>query len=366
MTYNWQQKDWPQFYYNLEVMEDLLMQFNERVAEMNGKLSVLDTSSKNEALADIMVSEAIKNAEIEGEFLSRKDVISSIKGNLGLVNTQQVTDKKAAGMAALVNYIHANFKEALSANQLFDWHKMLFPIADGFTPGLWRTHAEPMQVVSGAMGKEKVHYEAPPSVNVPQEMERFINWFNNTAPGGQDEVNNAAIRSAIVHLYFESIHPFEDGNGRIGRALAEKALSQGMRRPAMLSLSRAIEADKKAYYSALEKAQCSNEITGWLNYFLKVILAAQDDAEAVVDFTLRKARFFDRFKNELSERQLVAVRRMLEEGPRGFEGGMNTRKYIGITKTSKATATRDLHDLLQKGIFTVYGAGRNTSYQLTL
>jgi len=260
------------------------------------------------------------------------------------------------------------FKEALTEEKLFAWHELLFSGNRKMEAGQWRTHAEPMQVISGALGKEKIHYEAPPSSKVPAEMKRFIQWFNDTAPGGTREIKKAPVRSAIAHLYFESIHPFEDGNGRIGRAIAEKALSQTLGRPVILSLSRTIEAKKNDYYNALEKAQRSNEISPWLEYFIRMALDAQTDAEAQIEFTLKKTRFFNRFKDRFNERQQTVIRRMLEEGPEGFEGGMNARKYIGITKTSKATTTRDLQQLLEMGAFIPAGkaGGRSTSYEVNL
>ena len=201
--------------------------------------------------------------------------------------------------------------------------------------GQWRTHDDPMQVISGAMGKEKVYYEAPHSSQVPAEMKRFIQWFNSSGPGGKTEIKKAPVRSAIAHLYFETIHPFEDGNGRIGRAIAEKALSQTLGRPVVLSLSRTIESKKNVYYSSLQKAQQSNEITAWVNYFVKTILDAQIDAEAEIDFTLKKAKFFDSFKDRLNDRQLSVVKRMFQEGNKGFEGGMNARKYSQAKEKNK-------------------------------
>ncbi len=187
-----------------------------------------------------------------------------------------------------------------------------------------------------------------------------------TAPGGENEINKPAVRSAIAHLYFESIHPFEDGNGRIGRAISEKALSQGVRRPVLLSLSKAIEANKKKYYEALQIAQRSNEITDWICYFVNMTIDAQNKAENQIEFTLKKTKFFDYFESQLNERQLKVIRRMLEEGVKGFEGGMNTKKYISISHTSKATATRDLQDLVEKTIFIPSGGGRSTSYTINL
>ncbi len=238
--------------------------------------------------------------------------------------------------------------------------------ANNVLVGSWSTHNEPMQVISGAMGKQKVHFEAPPSDAVPNEMEQFLQWFNESSPLGKHPIKKPIIRSAIAHLYFESIHPFEDGNGRLGRCISEKALSQYINRPILMSLSRGIEADKKAYYHHFEKAQKTNDITEWISYFVKTVLIAQEQTTQEVAFTLKKARFFDRYNKQLNERQLRAVQRMLEEGPKGFEGGMNASKYIGITKTSKATATRDLQDLVVKGIFIPTGGGRSTRYELAL
>lgn len=152
-------------------------------------------------------------------------------------------------------------------------------------------------------------------------MNRFIQWFNQTAPGGDKEIRRGPVRSAVAHLYFETLHPFEDGNGRIGRAIAEKALSQTLGRPVLLSLSRTIEADKQAYYNALERAQKSNDITSWVKYFVGVILTSQQQTISLVDFVLKKTQFFDRFKNSLNERQVKAVKRVFEAGPEGIEGG---------------------------------------------
>lgn len=366
-SYNWQQKDWPNFKYSLSDVEDDLFSFAERVGHITGILKALPEDTQTEALIDLMVAEAIKTSEIEGEYLSRKDVFSSIRKNLGLnLPQEKIKDKKAEGIAELMVDMRNTFKETLTKEKLFAWHRMLLSGNEEIEAGRWRSHEEPMQVISGAMGKENVHFEAPPSARVPEEMDQFMIWFNATAPGGENEIKKAPVRAAIVHSYFETIHPFEDGNGRIGRALAEKAVSQGIGRPVMLSLSRTIEANKKEYYSSLEKVQQSNEITGWINYFVKIVLNAQIEAEEQIEFTLKKAKFFDRFKDLLNERQLSVIIRMLEEGIKGFEGGMNARKYMGITKTSKATATRDLQELVEKNAFILFGSGRSTGYQVNL
>jgi Fic family protein len=312
VRYNWQQQDWLNFTYSLEKVEDDLFTFMEKTGHIAGVLKALPEETQMETIIDTMLAEALKTSEIEGEYLSRKDVLSSIRKNLGLVSsTEYIKDKKAAGIGELMIDVRKTYKEVITEEKLFAWHKMLLPDSSGIAVGVWRSHNEPMQVISGAIGKEKVHYEAPPSERVAKEMEQFISWFNETAPGGKSEIKKAPVRSAIAHLYFETIHPFEDGNGRIGRAVAEKALSQGIGRPVMLSLSRTIEANKKAYYDALEKAQRSNEVTDWIVYFVKTTLNAQIEAEQQIDFTLKKVKFFDRFKERLNERQFKVINNVL-------------------------------------------------------
>lgn len=367
MRYNWQQKDWLQFRYDTTGIEDLLFQFAERTGRISGFFQGLPQRLQSETIIDMMVSEAIKTSEIEGEYLSRKDVMSSIKRNLGFDPQLPLSkDKKVEGISELMIAVRNSFMESLTTETLFSWHSMLMKGSTKIEVGQWRSHEEPMQIVSGAIGREIIHYEAPPSKNVPKEMEGFINWFNNTSPGGVNAIKKPIIRAAIAHLYFESIHPFEDGNGRIGRAISEKALSQSIQRPILLSLSKAIERKKNTYYKALQSAQRSNEITPWITYFVNTVLEAQVQTEEEIDFTLKKTKFFDLNQDSLNSRQLKVVRRMLDEGPAGFEGGMNARKYTGITGTSKATATRDLQDLVEKEIFSAAGGGRSTKYLLVL
>lgn len=369
LRYNWEKEDWLHFTYSLREAEDELFLIAEKTGKVSGILNALPKNTMTDTIVEMIVLEAIKTSEIEGEYLSRKDVMSSIRNNLGLnQQLEKVKDKQAEGVSELLIDVRNTFQEPLSREKLFAWHKMLLKKERDITVGAWRSHTEPMQIVSGAMGKQTIHFEAPPSDRVPEEMEKFIAWFNKTGPGGSEEIKKAPLRAAIAHLYFESIHPFEDGNGRIGRAIAEKALSQGIGRPVLMSLSKTIEAKKNTYYAALEKAQRSNEITPWVNYFIRTVLEAQIAAEELIDFTLKKTRFFDRFTDILNERQSKAIRRMLEEGPTGFKGGMTASKYVSLTKTSKATATRDLQYLLSINAFIQSGsaAGRSTSYQVNL
>lgn len=363
MRYNWQQKSWPNFQYKKEEIEDILFDFAQRTGRISGVLDGFSELEQSEAMINLMVSEAIKTSEIEGEYLSRKDVMSSIRRNLGLNSELPVSkDKRVEGITELMLAIRKHFKVPLTEKMLFNWHTMLMKGSKEIQIGEWRSHEEPMQIVSGAIGREIVHFEAPPSNTLTSEMSDFIKWFNES----QGHIKKPILRAAIAHLYFETIHPFEDGNGRIGRAIAEKALSQSINRPVLFSLSKSIESNKNKYYDALKAAQRSNEITDWISYFVKTVINAQIDAEQEIEFTLKKTKFFDNNKNALNERQQKVVRRMLEEGHQGFEGGMNARKYVSIASTSKATATRDLQDLVQKGIFKPIGGGRSTRYEVSL
>jgi Fic family protein len=367
--YNWQQPDWPNFKYTTAGVEDMLLEFSEKAGRVSGILEALPEESRQGTMVEIILAEAMKTSEIEGEHPNRKDVLSSIRKNLGLHETTAfIKDKSAAGLGELMIDVRKTYAETLTTEKLFAWHQMLLGSTTRVLVGGWRTHEDPMQVVSGAIGKEYVHYEAPPSASVSKEMEAFVQWFNETAPGGEKEIKKAPVRAALAHLYFESIHPFEDGNGRIGRAVAEKALAQSLGRPVILSLSRTIESNKSSYYGSLEQAQRSNEITPWVEYFVSTTLDAQAEAERQIEFTLKKVKFFDRSRNQLNERQSLVVGRMLEAGPDGFEGGMNARKYISITKASKATATRDMQQLLQLGVFVLAGksGGRSTRYEIKL
>ena len=367
MSYNWQQSDWGNFTFSLQEIEDTLYVFAEKAGHLKGLLQAMPKESQEETLIEILVAEALKTSEIENEYLSREDVTSSIRHNLGLFKPKrEIRDVRAKDVGKLMTEVRRTYNEPLTEQTLKKWHEYLFLNKTNLKVGDWRTHTAPMQVVSGRMDKPTVHFEAPPSSEIPREMKRFIEWFNDTAPNGKHPIKYAPIRSAISHIYFESIHPFEDGNGRIGRAIADKALSQSVGYPLLLSLSVTIESNKKAYYGALENGQKSNEITPWMVYFTQVIIDAQKNAEAMIGFTLKKARFFDKYKSKLNDRQLKSINRMFQEEPKGFKGGMTAKKHMSITKTSKATATRDLKALEELGALVVRGSGRSTHYYLNL
>lgn len=367
MMYNWNFPEWPDFIYEAQKVQSLIMEFAQETGEVSGVIQGLSDDLKHETLLQLMLSEAIKTSEIEGEYISREDVMSSIRNNLGMNETLvEVKDQRAGRIAQLMLEVRKSFDQPLSSDMIKTWHSMLMSNVQNINAGEWRKGLAPMQIISGAYGREVVHYEAPPSSAVPMEMEKFIEWYNKGTFPVKGEVAEAVLKSAVAHLYFESIHPFEDGNGRIGRAIAEKALSQSLGRPVMLSLSKIIEQNKTAYYAALKEAQQSLEINSWIYYFASVILEAQRDAKAMVQFTLKKSHFFDRYKHHLNERQLKVINKMLEKGSGVFEGGMTAKKYISISKTSKATATRDLQELQTIGVFVQEGAGRSVRYQLNL
>ena len=249
---------------------------------------------------------------------------------------------------------------------MFDWHRMLL---SGDTSiqviGGYRTRADAMQVVSGPIHKRKMHFEAPPSSHVPDEMKQFVNWFNDTAPGGKTPLPPLT-RAGVTHLYFVCIHPFEDGNGRIGRALAEKSLAQNLGQPSLIALAYTIERKRNDYYASLERNNKETEITSWLEYFANTILEAQDNTVKRVDFYVAKAKFYEKHRGTLNARQEKVIARIFREGIDGFKGGLSAENYISITGTSRATATRDLQDLIEKGALTKTGELRHTRYHLGL
>ncbi|TVP43426.1 MAG: Fic family protein [Mongoliibacter sp.] len=367
MTYNWQHQNWPNFQYDLEALRPLFLEFSLEWAELNGMEKGLSGDLEEETVINIMVSEAIKSSAIEGEYYSREDVISSIKNKLGLNKTPiKVKDRYAIGISDLIVEVRASYQEPLSTEMLKDWHKVLFVHAKNMIVGNWREGEDPMQVVSGPIGREIVHFEAPPSKDVAKEMKAMINWYNQLNFPQIDVIGSALLKSAIVHLYFESIHPFEDGNGRIGRALAEKALSQSLKKPVLLSISKTIEADKKMYYQALKDAQRGMDITAWIEYFIKVVILAQRDSKALVGFLLEKVKYFDKYKDYMQDRHVKVIEKMFDAGTEGFQGGMSAKKYMSITHVSKATATRDLQYLHEHGLLIQSGAGRSVRYELNL
>ena len=361
--YNWQFEKWAEFVYNEDIISDNVMKFAALSGEIFGIFKTFSVAKQQNEMLDIMISEAIKTSEIEGEILSREDVRSSFLKKLGLTTTlKNIKDRRAENIALLMLEVRNNFKEKLTEKLIKTWHGMLFNNAKYINSGVYRTGNEPMQIVSGAMGKEKVYFEAPPSNSVPQEMKSFIKWYHTFKTNGN--IQKIIIKTAVTHLYFESIHPFEDGNGRIGRVLIEKCLSESIGRQIIMSISQTIEKDKNKYYDELKQAQCTLTIDGWLLYFSQLLIEAHQNALDILDFSIRKTQFLDKYKPVMNERQTKVINKMLDAGKDGFEGGMTAKKYVSIAKTTKATATRDLQELVEQGILIQNLAGRSTNYKL--
>lgn len=366
MKYNWQLSDWQNFIYDDTVIDSLCIDLALETGELKGLVNSLSAEIQQETILQFMISEAIKTSEIEGEFFSRQDIMSSIKKNMGIGDAfDKIRDKNAQGIGKLMVMVRNSYSDKLTEQSIKQWHYSLMEYSRHINPGEYRKGTEPMQIISGSYGKEIVHFEAPPSNQVPAEMKKFIQWYNDFKVKPTD-IKKALIKTSISHLYFESIHPFEDGNGRIGRAIAEKCLSESLNRPVLMSISSTIEQSKKKYYQSLKDAQRTLEITDWILYFSNLILESQKTAKQIVLFTLNKSRFLDQFKHKMNERQTKAILKMFEYGISGFVGGMTAIKYISITKTSRATATRDLQDLADKNILIPKGQGRNRAYDLNL
>ncbi|MDR0934251.1 MAG: Fic family protein [Burkholderiaceae bacterium] len=365
MRWNWQQEDWPHFAYDKTALAPLEERFLRASGEFIGIFRHVDTKDQDALRIELISEEALKTSEIEGEILDRVSVQSSLRQQFGLdVKGSGRVRQQERGIAEMMSQLFTTFAEPLQQETLFSWHNMLMSGTQQLRQiGHYRDHSDPMQIVSGPVTRPKIHFEAPPSKRVPGEMARFIQWFNDTAPHGPGPLP-ALTRAGIAHLYFESIHPFEDGNGRIGRALVEKVLSQHLGQPYLLALSYTIERGRKAYYDHLERANKHNEITSWLLYFAETILAAQQNTVERVTFVIEKARFYNNMAGRLNERQAKVIARLFREGPEGFKGGLSANNYISITRTSPATATRDLQDLVDKGALIRTGERRYTRYWL--
>ena len=300
IEYIWQRNQWPHFEYDITCLQDILYHYAIATGALSNDLNHLPEDLKIDAIIDLMVSEAIKTSEIEGEKLNKEDVRSSIRNQLGLSkNTTIIKDPRAVGIAELMISVRRNYAHPLTKEELFAWHAMILPKPShrkNMEVGKWRTGKEPMQIISGAIGRETVHYEAPPSSRVNKEMERFITWFNETDPAKTKDCIPGPVRAAIAHLYFECIHPFDDGNGRVGRALSEKALSQELQRPILFSLSTMIEKHRKEYYHQLSLASKGDmNITESIEYFVKTIYAALLDSQEQVSLILQKAQFWNHY-----------------------------------------------------------------------
>lgn len=366
MKWNWQQPDWPNFRWDSGALAMLEAQFLQQSGVMIGVVRHLADEDRTRIVLDVMTDEAIKTSQIEGELLNRDSVQSSLRREFGLDTERRRIPAAERGIAEMMMALYRDFAAPLSEEVLSDWHRMVIADRrDVDAVGRYREHEDAMQVVSGPLQKPKVHFEAPPSREMAGEMARFLEWFGDTAPGGKSPLGGLT-RSGLAHLYFVTIHPFEDGNGRIGRAISEKALSQAIGQPSLIALSQTIHRGRSAYYDALEAANKDNEVTEWLVYFAETVLEAQSHSLALIDFLLAKTKFHDRFRGKLNARQEKVIARMFREGLDGFVGDLSAANYITIADTSRATATRDLQELVTMGALGQTGSHKSTRYHLQI
>lgn len=366
MTWNWQHESWPQFISNVEDFKEYELKFFENAGMLYGSLKHIDDDEQQALKADLISDEAYKTSEIEGEILNRDSIHSSIRRQLGLQVDHRRVEPAEQGIAEMMVDLYHNYDALLDKKRLCLWHKMLTNgRRDLEDIGRYRTHDDPMQIVSGPIGKSIVHFEAPPSKDVPGQMQAYIEWFNNSA---KDKANEfpPLVRSAMAHLYFESIHPFEDGNGRIGRAISEKCLSQSFGKPTLIALSHTIQDHKKNYYEALEKNNKDLNIADWIAYFCEMVLDAQAVTQKKINFVIQKGKFYERFSNQFNERQAKVVERIFEEGFKGVDGGLSSKNYQSISSAPSATSTRDLTRLVEIGAFIKTGELKGTRYYLNI
>ena len=366
MTWNWQKPDWPGFSWDQTLLRKAEEHFLMGSGMFVGTIRHLGAIDQEQFTIEAISLEALTTSEIEGEILDRASVQSSVRKQLGVATDDRQVGAAEQGIAEMMVDLYLSFAEPLSDEMLFTWHRMLVKGRKDLKDlGRYRRSDEAMQVVSSAPYAPKVHFEAPPSSRVPEEIMQFLVWFNRTAPDGADPLP-ALTRAGIAHLYFVSIHPFEDGNGRIGRAISEKALAQCLGQPTLTALAATILIRRTAYYDALEAANKDTEATFWLLWFAGIAIEAQHRTAARVEFLLDKTRLLDRLRGLLNERQEKALLRMLREGPEGFKGGLSAGNYIRITATSPATATRDLADMVAKGALSRVGERRHARYHLAI
>jgi Fic family protein len=366
MTWNWEKPAWPAFTYDPAPLEALEKQFLLTSGEFFGVFRHVGKDDQETLKIELISEEAVKTSEIEGEILNRISVQSSLRQQFGLNPGQQPVPPAERGIAEMMASLYKDFAAPLNHETMFAWHRMLMAGDRAIqVVGGYRTHPEPMQIVSPRLDKPTVHFQAPPSAQMQSEMEAFVAWFNATAPDGARQLP-AITRAGLAHLYFVSIHPFEDGNGRIARALAEKSLAQNLGQPSLIALAYTIEQKRKAYYEALENNNKELEVTDWLVYFGETVVAAQHNTIKRVEFYVAKAKLYEQVRGKLNDRQDKVLARMFREGINGFKGGLSAENYIAIAKTSRATATRDLQELVTLGALTRTGELRHTRYHLNL
>jgi Fic family protein len=363
--YIYDQSDWPNFTWNKEEILSLLSTISHRQGRLIGRMEGLGFGFQAEANLESMTLEVLKSNEIEGELLDKAEVRSSIARKLGLDLAGLVnSDRHVDGVVEVMLDATQNFQVMLTSERLFAWHASLFPFGRSgmqkIVIGKWRNNSpgDPMQVVSGPMGKERVHFKAPDSIVLENEMNLFLNWLNS------DNEKNTLLKAAIAHLWFVTIHPFDDGNGRLARTITDMLLTRADGIPQRFySMSAQIRAERKEYYNILEKTQGgTTDITAWLTWFLECLNRALASSENSLSKILYKAKYWDKLKDQrLNDRQHKMINKLLDE----FEGKLTSSKWAKICKCSQDTASRDIQDLINKSVLEKEAAGgRSTGYIL--
>jgi len=362
----WDRPEWPSLTWNESRLSKLLLATSRQQGRLLGRMEALGFELRDDAHLHTLTEDVVKSSEIEGEKLEREQVRSSIARHLGLDAGGLVpSDRNVDGVVELMLDATGGYDKPLTEQRLFAWHASLFPAGRSgmrkIIVGNWRDDRDgPMQVISGAVGREKVHYEAPPAARVPQEMAAFLDWFER--PGDIDPL----LKAGLAHLWFVTIHPFDDGNGRIARAIADMALSRSeSSRRRFYSMSAQIRRERDEYYATLEATQKGEtDVTRWQTWFLNCLLRAIEGAEETLGSVLLKARFWERFAKEpLNARQIAVLDKLLQ----GLEGKLTTSKWAKLAKCSQDTAHRDILDLVERGALKRDpGGGRSTSYSFSV
>lgn len=363
-SYIWQANDWPHWRHDLSALTGPLTEVSRAQGVLWGRLADVGLALRDQASLAALTEDVVKTSEIEGEILNVESVRSSIARRLGVdIGAVAPVDRHVEGVVEMVLDATTKSSEALTAKRLWGWHAALFPTGysgmSRIAVGQWRNDADgPMQVVSGPVGRRKVHYEAPPAERLADETSRFLSWAN------EETGEPALIKAALAHLWFITLHPFDDGNGRIARAVGDLFLARADGSPQRFySLSAQIQHERKAYYDVLERTQKGTlDVTGWLSWFLGTLARAVNSAQTTLDAALVKARFWQRWAGTpMNERQVKLLNRLLE----GFEGKLSSSKWAAIAKCSPDTALRDITLLLELGVLKKStGGGRSTGYEL--
>lgn len=362
--YLYQRNDWPELYWDNGTLAGLLADVRHRQGRLLGEMKSLGFGLQEEAVLRTLTEDVVKSSEIEGEKLDPEAVRSSIARRMGMdVGALAAADRNVEGVVEMMLDATGNYDKRLTDERLFGWHASLFPTGRSgmrrITVGAWRDDREgPMQVVSGPIGRERIHFEGPPAAKVAEEMQRFLGWFN----GGT--AVDPVLKAGMAHLWFVTVHPFDDGNGRLARAIADMCLARSEQSAQRFySMSAQIRLERNDYYDELEKTQMDGtDITRWQEWFLGCLGRAIDGAEKLLENVLRKARFWERIGSaKVNDRQRLVLNKLLD----GFEGKLTTSKWAKLTKQSQDTAYRDILDLVERGVL-VRGpeGGRSTSYVL--